>query len=318
TMLLHTLEIKGFKSFGDKVTFVFDEGVTAIVGPNGSGKSNVVDAIRWVLGEQSMRTLRSDKMDNIIFNGTKHRKPLQMAEVSLSFKNTKNLLPTEYTEVTITRRFYRSGESEYLLNGIPCRLKDINDLFMDTGIGPDSYAIIELKMIDSILNDHENARREMLEEAAGIAKFKKRKKETLKKLADTDADLERVEDLLAEIEKNMRSLERQAKQAEKYLKTKELYKKASLSLARRSVVEWLDRLAELQRRIEQETDLREQCVAQLATLEANLEDEKRVLIEKEKLLASRQKALNEQVHRIRQYESDKKIRHERLKMLNDR
>jgi chromosome segregation protein len=317
-MLLHKLEIKGFKSFGDKVSFVFDEGVTAVVGPNGSGKSNVVDAIRWVLGEQSTKALRSDKMDNIIFNGTKKRKPLQMAEVSLSFKNTKNLLPTEYTEVTITRRFYRSGEGEYLLNGIVCRLKDINELFMDTGIGSDSYAIIELKMIDNILNDNENARREMFEEAAGVAKFKKRKKETLKKLSETDADLERVEDLLAEIEKNMRSLERQAKQAEKYIKTKELYRKASISLARRSVQEQFDKLQHFQERIQQESDTKEALVAQMADFEAKLEREKFELLEKEKLLSTRQKALNEQVHKIRQYESDKKIRSERLKMLNDR
>src|SRR6478609_8074907 len=208
-MQLSTLEIKGFKSFGDKVVLNFDQGITGIVGPNGCGKSNVVDAIRWVLGEQKTRMLRSDKMENVIFNGTKNRKPMQMAEVSLTFNNTKNLLPTEYSHVTISRRYYRSGESEYLLNGVTCRLKDITDLFLDTGIGSDSYAIIELKMVDDILNDKNNSRRELFEEAAGISKYKVRKKESLNKLSDTDKDLERVEDLLFEINKNMRSLEKQ-------------------------------------------------------------------------------------------------------------
>src|ERR1041385_8948894 len=147
-MRLRTLEIKGFKSFGDKITMHFDKGVTSVVGPNGSGKSNVVDAIRWVLGEQKTRMLRSEKMENIIFNVTKTRKPSNMAEASVSFENTNNILPTEYSTVTITRRLYRSGESEYLLNNVTCRLKDITDLFLDTGIGPDSYAIIELKMAE--------------------------------------------------------------------------------------------------------------------------------------------------------------------------
>ena len=203
-MLLSKLEIKGFKSFGDKMVIHFDKGITGVVGPNGCGKSNVVDAIRWVLGEQKSRMLRSDKMENVIFNGTKNRKPTNMAEVSLTFENTKNLLPTEYTHVTITRRYYRTGESEYQINGVTCRLKDITNLFMDTGINSNSYAIIELKMIDEILNDKNNSRRELFEEAAGISKFKSRKKETLRKLEDTDADLARVEDILFEIEKNLK------------------------------------------------------------------------------------------------------------------
>ncbi|MCP4459918.1 MAG: AAA family ATPase, partial [Cytophagales bacterium] len=149
-MQLTKLEIKGFKSFADRVVINFDDGITGIVGPNGCGKSNVVDAIRWVLGEQRARLLRSEKMENVIFNGTKSRKQTQLAEVSLTFNNTKNLIPTEYSQVTITRRYYRSGESEYMLNGVACRLKDINNLFLDTGISSNSYAIIELKMVDDI------------------------------------------------------------------------------------------------------------------------------------------------------------------------
>src|SRR5437899_11327483 len=152
-MKLTRLEIRGFKSFGDKITINFDEGVTAIVGPNGCGKSNVVDAIRWVLGEQSAKYLRSEKMENIIFNGTRTRKPSNLAEVSLTFDNTKNILPTDFSQVTITRKLYRTGESEYRLNEVACRLKDITDLFLDTGIGPDSYSIIELKMIEEMLNN---------------------------------------------------------------------------------------------------------------------------------------------------------------------
>lgn len=156
-MQLAKLEIKGFKSFADKIVINFDEGVTGIVGPNGCGKSNVVDAIRWVLGEQKTSTLRSDKMENIIFNGTNQRSQLQMAEVSLTINNTKNLLPTEYSQITISRRLYRSGESEYLLNGVTCRLKDITNLFLDTGVASNSYAIIELGMVDDLLNDQAKA-----------------------------------------------------------------------------------------------------------------------------------------------------------------
>ena len=317
-MQLSKLEIKGFKSFGDKVTINFDKGITGIVGPNGCGKSNIVDSIRWVLGEQSSRTLRSEKMENVIFNGTKKRKPTQLAEVSLTFDNTKNLLPTEYSQVTITRRYYRSGESEYLLNGVTCRLKDITNLFLDTGIASNSYAIIELKMVDDLLNDKDNSRRGLFEEAAGISKFKKRKKETLKKLQDTDADLERVEDLLFEIEKNMKSLERQAKQTEKYYTLKEEYKKSSILLAKLTISKHTDSYQKLTKQIEGENDKKISLNKQITEKEAALEKAKAELINKEKVLASRQKALNEHVNKIRQYESEKKIKNERLRYLNDK
>jgi len=242
-MRLKSLEIKGFKSFGDKVTIHFDEGVTAIVGPNGSGKSNVVDAMRWVLGEQKTRMLRSEKMENIIFNGTKTRKPANLSEVSLTFENTKGVLPVEYSTVSITRRLYRSGESEYQLNGITCRLKDINDLFLDTGIGPDSYAIIELNMVDDILKDRNNTIKTLLEEAAGISKYKMRKKQTFQKLEETDADLNRVNDLLFEIEKSLKQLESQAKKTDRYYKLREEYKTLSTQLALYSIQHHRERLA---------------------------------------------------------------------------
>jgi len=317
-MLLTKLEIKGFKSFGDRVVINFDQGITGVVGPNGCGKSNIVDAIRWVLGEQKSRLLRSDKMDNVIFNGTRTRKATQLAEVSLTFANTKNLLPTEYSEVTITRKYYRSGDSEYQLNGVTCRLKDITSLFLDTGISSNSYAIIELKMVDDILNDRDNSRRSLFEEAAGISKFKIRKKETLRKLEDTDADLERVEDLLYEIEKNMRSLERQAKQAKKYYKTKEEYKELSVKLARKTISAQKEALHKISKEIEAENDKKLSLNRQVKEKEATIEEAKTALIGKEKVLSSRQRALNEHVGKIRQYESDKKLKNERLRFLNDK
>ena len=199
-MRLKTLELKGFKSFANETVIHFNADVTGVVGPNGSGKSNVVDAVRWVLGEQKSKELRLDKMASVIFNGTKKRKAGQVAQVSLTFENSKNILPTEYQNVTISRLLYRSGESEYRLNGVPCRLKDITSLFLDTGIGADSYAIIALNMVEDLLSDREQARRRMFEQAAGISKYKARKHETKLKLEATSADLDRVEDLLYEIE----------------------------------------------------------------------------------------------------------------------
>lgn len=317
-MQLSKLEIKGFKSFADKIVINFDEGITGIVGPNGCGKSNVVDSIRWVLGEQKTSALRSEKMENVIFNGTSQRSALQMAEVSLTINNTKNILPTEYSQVTITRRLYRSGESEYLLNGVACRLKDITNLFLDTGVASNSYAIIELGMVDDILNDRDNSRRMLFEEAAGISKFKKRKKETLKKLEDTDADLERVEDLLFEIEKNMKSLEKQAKQTEQYYKIKEDYKEKSINLAKVVVNKQKDTFASVQKQVEQEMDRKTKLTAEMADKEALIEKSKAELIIREKTLSTRQKSINEFVAKIRQYESEKQIKNERLRFLNDR
>ncbi len=317
-MELEKLEIKGFKSFGDKIIINFDKGITGIVGPNGCGKSNIVDAIRWVLGEQRIKALRSEKMENIIFNGTKKRKPLQMAEVSLTFNNTKNILPTEYSHVTITRRYYRSGEGEYELNGVKCRLKDITNLFLDTGITSNTYAIIELGMVDDLLNDKDNARRGLFEEAAGISKFKKRKKETLRRLSDTDDDLERVDDLLYEIENNLKSLEKQARQADRYHKLKDEYKSKSIELAKIRLGGYNTSLQNITRQIDGENDKKIELTKKVAQKEAHLEKLKSDLILKEKTLASRQKSLNDHVNKIRQYESDKQIKNERLRFLNDK
>lgn len=215
-MYLSRLDIFGFKSFAQKVTMSFDSGITGIVGPNGCGKTNVVDAIRWVLGEQRPTLLRSDKMEDVIFAGTKQRKPLNVAEVSLVIQNTKGVLPSEYSEVTITRRVFRSGESEYILNRTPVRLKDIRDLFMDTGMGSDAYSVIELKMVETILSDRTDERRRLFEEAAGVTKYKVRRKETLRRLETVEADLTRVSDIVREVQKAVNSLERQAHKAQRY------------------------------------------------------------------------------------------------------
>ncbi len=317
-MELKKLEIKGFKSFGDKVTLHFDAGITGVVGPNGCGKSNIVDAIRWVLGEQKTKALRSEKMENIIFNGTKKRRPLQMAEVSLTFNNTKNIIPTEYSNVLISRRYYRSGESEYLLNGVQCRLKDITELFMDTGIGSDSYAIIELKMVDDILNDNNNARRTLFEEASGISKFKIRKKQTLKKLDDTDKDLNRVEDILYEIDKNLKTLEKQAKQAAQYHVLKEEYKLLSIQLAHFNMSEYQEKFKKIKKQVDDQNISRTEISKNVIEQEAKLEHLKKEILLKEKVLSSRQKTLNEHFNTIRQYESEKKIRNERLSHLNEK
>ncbi|GAA4086843.1 chromosome segregation protein SMC [Mucilaginibacter panaciglaebae] len=317
-MQLTQLEIKGFKSFGDKITINFNEGVTAIVGPNGCGKSNVVDAIRWVLGEQSTRMLRSEKMDNVIFNGTKSRKAANLAEVSLTFDNTKNILPTDYSQVTLTRKLYRSGDSEYRLNDVQCRLKDITDLFLDTGVGSDSYAIIELRMIEEIISNKEGSRRNLFEEASGISKYKLRKKQTFNKLKETEADLERVEDLLFEIQKNLKMLENQAKKTERYYRLKEEYKTLSIKLASFKIAAFGTSLATIE---EQELRQREEksgVVSQMDTLEAALQQEKLDSITKEKNLSIQQKATNEFVGKIRAYESEKKIKNEQLKFQQDK
>ncbi len=230
-MYLSKLEIFGFKSFANKTPLDFTKGMTGIVGPNGCGKTNIVDAIRWCLGEQKSSTLRSDKMENVIFNGTRTRKPMGMAEVSLTLVNDAGVLPTEYSEVTITRRIFRSGESEYLLNKNVCRLKDITNLFMDTGMGTNAYSVIELKMVETILSNRTEERRKMFEEAAGVNKYKLRRRLSLKKLDDVKRDLTRVNDIVAEVDKTVKSLERQAKRADKFNQIQSVLREKELDLA---------------------------------------------------------------------------------------
>ena len=229
-MYLSKLDIFGFKSFAHKASFQFNDGITAIIGPNGCGKSNIVDAIRWVLGEQKPSILRLDRMENLIFNGTAVRKPLSMVEVSLLIENTKNILPSVYTEVKITRRLYRSGDSEYLLNNRQVRLKDIIDLFADTGMGADAYSVIELKMVEQILSDNAEERRRLFEEASGIKKYKYRRKSAIRKLETTDQELIRLNDVISEVQKNVNSLSRQVGKSRRYHQYKNELKENELSL----------------------------------------------------------------------------------------
>jgi len=223
----------------------FNRGITGIVGPNGCGKTNIIDAIRWVLGEQKSSTLRSDKMENVIFNGTRQKKPMGMCEASLTLVNDKGILPTEYSEVTITRRIFRSGESEYLLNKNICRLKDITNLFMDTGMGTNAYSVIELKMIETILSSKADERRHMFEEAAGVNKYKLRRRLTLKRLEDVKLDLVRVKDIVSEVDKVVTSLSRQAKKADKHNQITSVLREKEIDLAEREYSQFTLQINEL-------------------------------------------------------------------------
>ncbi len=229
-MYLKKIEVQGFKSFANKLVFEFDNGITGIVGPNGSGKSNIADAVRWVLGEQSAKQLRGSKMEDIIFAGTQMRKPVSFASVSLTIDNSDHRLDIAYDEVTVSRRVYRSGESEYALNGNPCRLKDINELFYDTGVGKEGYSIIGQGQIDKILSGKPDERRELFDEAAGIVKFKRRKAAAQKSLDNESQNLVRISDILAELEKQVGPLARQSEKAKEYLKLKEELKKFEINL----------------------------------------------------------------------------------------
>ncbi len=317
-MQLTTLEIKGFKSFAEKTTIHFNNRITGIVGPNGCGKSNVVDSIRWVLGEQKTSMLRLEKMENLIFNGTRNRKASGLAEVSLTFENTKNVISSDYKTITITRKLFRDGESEYRLNDVPCRLKDITTLFMDTGVSADSYAIIELGMVDEILNDRENSRRRLFEQAAGVSKYKKRKKETIDKLKSTDADLERVRDLLFEIENNLKTLEKQAVKTKKYYELKEEYKNLSLLLAKYSLRNYKVAFKDLEEKKQKEETNRSEIEAAIAKAEAALEKEKLGNIEKEKALFAIQKKLNEMVSGVSDKENERNLLNSQIKYARDK
>lgn len=229
-MYLKSIEVQGFKSFANKIVFQFHNGITGIVGPNGSGKSNVADAVRWVLGEQRAKQLRGGNMQDVIFSGTENRKALSYASVGITLDNSDHKLPIDFEEVTVTRKIYRSGESEYLINGSSCRLKDINELFYDTGIGKEGYSIIGQGQIDKILSGKPEERRELFDEAAGIVKFKRRKNTSLKKLEEEQQNLVRVTDILAELEKQYEPLKKQSDTAREYLKKREELKRLDINL----------------------------------------------------------------------------------------
>lgn len=257
-MRLTKLELQGFKSFADETELLFEPGVTAIVGPNGCGKSNVSDAVRWVLGEQRARALRGAKMEEVIFQGSSARRPVNIAEVSLHFENDDGALGVPFREVVITRRLSRSGESDYLLNNTPCRLRDIHDMVRGTGLGADSGVVIESKMIDALLSDRPDERRELFEEAAGVGLYRDRKRSSERRLEETAVDLGRLDDLISEVQTQVRSLARQRRRAEKHVEITSRRYTVEIALAGREMDAWRDELATLEARV---TELRKEVPA---------------------------------------------------------
>ena len=297
-MYLSKLEILGFKSFAQKTQINFNQGITSIVGPNGCGKTNVVDALRWCLGEQRSSILRSDKMENVIFNGTADRKPMGMAEVSLTIENTKGILPTEYTDVTITRRIFRSGESEYLLNKNICRLKDITNLFLDTGIGANAYSVIELKMVETILSNKAEERRTMFEEAAGVNKYKLRRRLALRKLDEVKADLTRVNDIVTEVEKKVASLERQAKRADRYNVLTSQLRELEIDLAERELALFTLRIEESKKEKEINFKQKLQFESEISKLEDEIKTSREKLVQIESELKDKRNEITLQTEKI--------------------
>ena len=295
-MYLKRLEMQGFKSFADKTVLEFMPGITSVIGPNGSGKSNISDAIRWVLGEQSMKSLRGSKSEDIIFAGTQNRKSLGFAEASLVFDNTDGKLPVEYTEVTVTRKIYRSGESGYYINKTPCRLKDVLELFMDTGIGKDGYSIIGQGKIDEILSNKSEDRRHIFEEAAGIVKYRVRKVESEKKLEHTKLNLLRINDILSEIESNIEPLRIQSEKARKFLDLREELKSIEVGLFVYNIESYKEKLQkviedneilksqneEASNKMQEISDLKEKLKKEIDDITNNIENMQNLGFESEK------------------------------------
>ncbi|HNW59522.1 MAG TPA: chromosome segregation protein SMC [bacterium] len=316
-MYLSELTIVGFKSFAKKTHIRMHDGITGIVGPNGCGKSNIVDSIRWVMGEQKSGALRSEVMGNVIFNGTATAKPVGMAEVSLKIENTGNTLPIDYAEVIITRRLFRSGESQYLINGNSCRLKDILDLFMDTGAGPHTYSVIELPQVERILNGKEDERRHIFEEAAGITKYKLRRKATFRKLESTEKDLIRIEDIMSEVEKNVRSLRRQVAKAERYQEIITEQRDQEIKLANHDYSQILDELEPAETKLDLIKDEREGASSSLATQDADYEATRAQLLEIEKKLLENQRMVSDLARDIQKFEERILVNKERIRSLEE-
>ena len=314
-MFLKSLEIRGFKSFADKTELRFKKGVTAVVGPNGSGKSNISDSVRWVLGEQSVKTLRGGKMEDVIFAGTQYRKPVGLAQVSLTLDNEDGSLSTEYHEVTVTRRIFRSGETEYLLNGTKCRLKDITQLFMDTGIGKEGYSLIGQGKIEAVLSGKPEERRNLLEEAAGIVKYKSRKEEAEKKLSNTDNNLVRIKDIISTYEERLEPLKIERDKALKYRDLADELKEKEVSLS----VFYISELEKILESFEKDLEIKEKSLT-----------EKRYKLNKEKEIVARLKDKIDEIEKktdlnkknyylskekISNYTNDIKLIEERIKNL---
>lgn len=316
-MYLNKLDIIGFKSFADKVNIEFDSGITAIVGPNGCGKTNIVDAVRWVIGEQKASVLRSSTMENVIFNGTKNRKALGYAQVSLSIENTKGILPSEYSEITITRRCFRDGQSNYLLNGVPCRLKDITSLFMDTGMGADAYSVIELKMVNDILSHRTQDRRKLFEEAAGITKYKERRREALYKL---EIARENLTEANIEIRNRQRTVNAYEKIAQKQREAQEIsteLKVLEIDYHQR----YYSKLIDETRHVEAELKLKEQdrvnLQKELNENESIIDKYKEDLNRTESILNETRDRLNNINKQINEIQTNISISEQRIKFLRE-
>ena len=300
-MQLTKLEISGFKSFAKKTELIFKNGITGILGPNGCGKSNIADAFRFVLGEQNARALRGKRIDDFIFGGTEKRKPLSYCEVSMYFDNSDGLLASPFSEVVVTRRAFRSGESEYSINKTPARLRDIRELFRDTGIGKDGYSIIGQGQIDKILSGKPEERRELFDEAAGIVKFKRRKNTTLKKLEEEQQNLVRVTDILSELTKQLEPLERQSETAKIYLAKRENLKELDINMF---LLEY-EHTGNLIRELEEKTMIAENQLKEAQNAHSRTKDEYERL---EKILEE----LNERMEALREESRDRAIRKQQL------
>ena len=316
-MQLTKLEIFGFKSFAQKVTVKFDDGLTGVIGPNGCGKSNIVDAIRWVLGEQRPSVLRCDRMDNLIFGGTETRKPLGMAEVSLYIENSKNILPSEYSELKLTRRLFRSGDSEYQINNQAVRLMDITNLFADTGMGADAYSVIELKMVEQILSDNAQERRRLFEEAAGIKKYKARRRSALLKLETTQQELTRLEDIVAEVQKSVNSLSRQVGKARRYHEYKQRIAELEKLLAFLRINAYRNDLAPLKTESEEVTRARDTLSKDVRVAEADLEKQQAAVVDAEKRYRDAAGELYRRDEKIQEIQGNRRLRQQRIESLTE-
>ena len=301
-MYLKSIEIHGFKSFANKINFEFHNGITGIVGPNGSGKSNVADAVRWVLGEQKTKQLRSSKMEDVIFAGTENRKPMGYAYVAITFDNSDHKLNIDYNEVTVSRRLFRSGESEYMINGTQVRLKDVNEMFYDTGIGKEGYSIIGQGQIDKILSGKPEERRELFDEAAGIVKYKRRKNDAMKKLDDQNQNLVRVTDILGELERQVIPLEKQCEKAKKYLLLKEELKVNDVNMFLIEIDEIKNRLIQIDEKIKIASGDMQTASDKFEKIKADYTKLEQIIEEINNSIESKKVTLNETVINIEKIE----------------
>lgn len=312
-MYLSKLEIFGFKSFAEKTTIEFDSGVCAIVGPNGSGKSNIVDALRWVLGEQGDKALRSGKREDVVFNGTKFRKPLGIAEVAVTIQNDSGKLPTEFREVQIARRFFRSGDTEYYLNGTRVRLKDIKELFIDTGIGPDAYSVIELKMVETILSDIKHERRKLFEEAAGVVSYKHNRDLTFNRLDSVHESLLRVNDIIREKQRNVNALERQAKRNEEAKLVSEELKSLELKVGKYEYEMLLSEISDIKSKEGDNLSLKAELSAEMNENDTQLDILRNELKQLEDKFSSENEKLDLVKDKINNKEKDNLVIQEKIK-----